>query len=156
MPFVSWVPASGGVTLPVSVANGGTGQVTASAALAALGSLGLVATTGATGTPYTLVNGTGNIISWTAPNDGNMHRVHIFSVMHVSVVEVGGQIQVAFTWPDGSGSPTATVYGSAQAVGYHGPSNNDFLVEANTTLTLQQSSALTSGTSVLWAELWAL
>jgi hypothetical protein len=46
MPFYPQVPSSGGVTFPVTVAQGGTGETTAAAALTALGGTTLAAVPG--------------------------------------------------------------------------------------------------------------
>jgi hypothetical protein len=46
MPFYPQVPSSGGVTFPVTVAQGGTGETTAAAGLAALGGTTLAAVPG--------------------------------------------------------------------------------------------------------------
>jgi hypothetical protein len=113
--------------------------------------LELQETTGATG--YTLVNGTGAIFAWTAPNDGALHRVVILSQMDVTTAEVGGQITLAITAPNGL-TFTPQIQAATQTAGLKNAVNSAF-VEANTTVTLQQVSALTSGAAVLWAEMWA-
>ena len=53
----------------------------------------LVATTGVNG--FMLQNATPNILSWTAPNDGNMHRLIVFATLHVTSSETGGKVLVA-------------------------------------------------------------
>jgi hypothetical protein len=114
-----------------------------------------LATTGAAG--YTLVNGTGNVITWTAPNDGAMHRVLIFAVLRVTSNETGGLITVAYTLPDAS-AHTNNLIGGGQAAGTYFPLNSngpqELLVQANTAVTIAQGSALTGGAGVLWAEIW--
>jgi hypothetical protein len=112
----------------------------------------LQATTGTGG--YALVNGTGNVISWTAPSDGALHRVMLFTTLHVTTTEVGGGISVTFNTPDGT-STTQTIYGAAQTSGVPGATTRVQLIEAGSTITISQTSALTSGASVLWAEIWA-
>ncbi len=114
----------------------------------------LLAATGAAG--YSLVNGTGTIISWTAPNDGAVHRVILAGQLRVSgATETGGQIVLTWTLPDASASGNQQVVGGSQAVGVH-PINGSFniMCQANTTVTLTQASALTAGTAVLFAEMW--
>jgi hypothetical protein len=186
-----------GIGTPVSIANGGTGQATASAAFAALSplttagdltyenatpaparlaigaantslqsngtlpawqpTLALLATTGTTG--YTYVNGTGNILTWTAPSDGSLHRVMIFGEIHVTTTQVGGQVNFAVTMPDGT-TLTLDLDAGAHGTGGHafnlgaGASVYTFLVQAGSTVTLSQNSALTSGAAILWAEIW--
>jgi hypothetical protein len=130
------------------LANGG-----AAADAAAFGQiLALQATTGAAG--YTLVNGTGNIITWTAPNDGNMHRVVLMAILLVTTTEVGGSLNVAYTLPNGTAENSQVIVG-AQTPGAKLISTAVFLIEANTAFTFQQASALTSGAAVAWAEIWA-
>jgi hypothetical protein len=114
--------------------------------------MALLATTGTT--PYTLVNGTGNIITWTAPNDGALHRVLLIATLYVSSAETGGSINMAFTLPNGTSAGAPQVMAGGQSGGTKFPSASTFLVEANTTITLEQASALSGGAAVLWAELW--
>ncbi len=112
----------------------------------------MLATTGASG--YTLVNGTGNIITWTAPNDGALHRVQLIYSLHVSSGETGGQLSVTCTFPDASAQTFANAIsaGGASTGGF--PGQNTYFIEANTTFTVKQNSALSGGAAVLWAELW--
>jgi len=139
---------------PLPVVQGGTGQATAPLALAALGGMGLVATTGAAG--YTMINGTGAILSWTAPADGNPHRVMVVGEMWVTVLEVGGLVQAQFELPDGSNAANGALFQTALAAGFHGPTNTLFMIQSGSTFTVQQASALTAGASKVYAELWAL
>lgn len=193
MGFFPFAPSSGGITLPVSIANGGTGQAAAAAAYNALSpmtttgdmeydsaggtaarlpigtagqmlgmaagipawaaGLTLLATTGAAG--YTLVNGTGNILTWTAPSDGALHRVLTFANKHVSSAETGGQVQITVTLPDGTPG-TGQLFAGSQGTGWQTASGVALwaFIQAGSTVTIKQSTALTAGTSVLWAELW--
>jgi hypothetical protein len=113
--------------------------------------MALLATTGING--YTLVNGTGTILSWTAPNDGNLHRVIYFAVKHVTVQEAGGQININYVLPDGTAGADG-FYAGGQAAGPHNPITIAVPVEAGSTVTISQFSALTSGAAILWADLW--
>lgn len=101
---------------------------------------------------YALVNGTGTIISWAVPNDGNLHSAMIISSMNVTVNEVGGQLAVSFTVPDG----TAFLSSFLAAAQTTGVKTTSFFgsVKAGTTVALTQNTALTSGTSVAWAQIW--
>ena len=114
------------------------------------------ATTGTIG--YTLVNGTGNIITWTAPNDGAMHRVLLLCELVVSSTETGGKIAATFTDPGGTAHSQMQIYASALAGGTYGlpaaSSPVSVLIQANTTYTLAQTAALTGGAAILWAEIW--
>jgi hypothetical protein len=110
---------------------------------------GQLATTGLTG--YAKINGTGNILTWTAPNDGNMHRVLLLINQHVTSGETGGQLQYSSYFPDDTQGnlPFAGGYG----VGY-GTFTYSSLVYPGTTFVLSQHTALTAGAATVWAELW--
>lgn len=111
----------------------------------------LLGTAGLAG--FTLVNGTPTIISWTAPNDGLLHRVTLFTILHVTSTETGGMIDAAYTTPDGAAN-AGQIYTGAQATGAHSAAAFTFIIGANTTFSLTQASALTGGAAVLWAEIW--
>ncbi len=123
-------------------------------------SLALLATTTATG--YTLANGTGTILSWTAPSDGNLHRVTLFAVKSVTTGETGGQITFGSLSGAGNGhlnpdnaANWATVFPGGQSAG--GRSLNgvpELIIGAGNTVYLYQSSALSGGATTLWAEIW--
>jgi hypothetical protein len=117
-------------------------------------SMTLQAATSASG--YPLTNGTGNIISWTAPNDGALHPVWIPAFLVVATLEVGGQILLSFTDPGGS-ARTQNYFSAGLAGGFYGPSSTQapgLFIKANTTITVSQNTALTSGASTLWAQIW--
>lgn len=113
--------------------------------------MGLLATTGDTG--YTLVNGTGTIFSWTAPNDGQLHRVMLITDQHVTVAQTGGAILLDTTLPDGTTANPQIYAGGAGAGPVAGPATTR-IVEPGSTVSLVQSTAQTVGAAVLWAELW--
>jgi hypothetical protein len=115
--------------------------------------MSVVATTDTPG--FALQNGTPNIISWTAPNDGQMHRFMLNTTQVVSVLEVGGQVNLNWTNPDGTAF-TPVQYGAGNAVGAHSPSAQvNGVCKSGQTVTLAQTTALTSGAVIVWAELWA-
>lgn len=111
-----------------------------------------VATTGPNG--FTLVNGTPNILSWTAPNDGQMHRVTVYGTLFCSAAMTGGMIVLTYTDPNGNVNSTS-VWGGSFGTGPQAPTAKTILVKAGTTVTLTQSTALTAGAAVAWAELQA-
>jgi hypothetical protein len=121
------------------------------------GALGLAVPTTAAG--YTLVNGTGAVASWQAPNDGLAHRVEIFANKSITATETGGAVQVAWTQPNGT-ARTALLFPGSQAAGAQVPTNAgdcSLVIQANSTVTISQSSALTAGgPSTLWAEIMPL
>ena len=153
MGFVSFVPGIGNITPPLPVIDGGIGATTAAAGLANLGGLGLQATTGAAG--FALQNGTPNILTWTAPNDGNLHRVVILGNLIVTSAETGGAIGVTnLTSPSGANhSPGLSAGGVGVSLVTY---TQSFFVEAGTTVTLAQTSALTAGAAVFWADIWGI
>jgi hypothetical protein len=113
--------------------------------------LSLVAATSATG--YPLANGTATIISWTAPNDGNQHRILIFASMTVTSTETGGLIQYTGMNPDGT-SWSHTLFAANSTPGDIVPGIQPRVVKAGSTESVIQASALTGGTATCWAEIW--
>jgi hypothetical protein len=114
------------------------------------GSLTLQATTGDTG--YTLVNGTGVILSWTAPNDGNLHTVHVIVGLHVTNGQTGGAIALNTTLPDGA-TVTPNIFAGGAGI-MASDQSADKIVQPGSTTTLTQSSAMSAGAATLWAEIW--
>lgn len=116
--------------------------------------LGLLATTQtATGTTgFALQNATPTILTWTAPNDGNLHRVICIVNGYVSSAETGGAVTLNTVLPNGQAATPNILAGGAGT----GPLAGSALriVGAGQPVTLAQSSALTAGTAVIWAELW--
>jgi hypothetical protein len=152
--FFPFVPTIGNLTPPLTVPNGGTGATSALAALADLGGMGLLATTGVNG--FTLQNGTPNIFTWTAPNDGAIHRILVLCNLHVTSAETGGAISINNLISPDSGSHSPGLFAGGAASGVLNEICNSYFVQANSTVTLAQTSALTVGAAVLWAELWGL
>jgi hypothetical protein len=111
----------------------------------------LQASTGAAG--YALVNGTGNIVTWTTLNDGAIHRFIILGGTSISSAETGGVIAVSFNYPDGSSS-TFTLDPGGHASGHAAFAACLAVCQANTVVTVKQTSALTAGAAVSWAEIW--
>ena len=115
--------------------------------------LAMVATTDVPG--FALQNATPNIISWTAPEDSQEHRVIIVTILDVSSATTGGQINFSFTEPSGT-VRSGALFTASQAAGLHSPTNNVWalILEAGTTVTISQGTAMTAGAATLWAELW--
>ncbi|HEV2353208.1 MAG TPA: hypothetical protein VGR89_03110 [Puia sp.] len=99
-----------------------------------------------------LINGTPTILSWTAPNDGVMHRFAIMADLHVTTLEVGGAVNNGWTAPDGTAG-TSTIFAAAQAAGIYRSGIFGTLIQPGSTVTVFQT-ALTGGASLLWAEIW--
>lgn len=113
--------------------------------------LGLVASTGA---GFALVNATPVFLSWTAPADGQNHRVLLIGELIVSVAETGGACTLTGTAPNG-GAISSVIIGGGAAAGYHGLTNNVFSIKSGTTLAIQQTTALTLGAGTVMLEMWA-
>jgi hypothetical protein len=106
---------------------------------------------------FALVNGTPNIISWTAPNDGLLHRAMVFAAMCVTSGSItGGNVATGFTMPNGSAVSIGTFTGGQAFPGYVFSSFNPppLMVQAGSVVTLAQNSALSAGTALVWAEIW--
>jgi hypothetical protein len=117
--------------------------------------MGLLATTD-TSNPsgYSLINGTGTVLTWTAPNDGATHIVLVAATLDVASTETGGKLTVGFTMPDGTSGYTYQLSAGGQGVGYDYSlySVPPLIVKANTSVFITQSTALTSGAAKLWAK----
>lgn len=154
------VPASNDL-LPIvdvddnTMAGSGTDKsVTVAALLAALGTpLTLQAATPLAG--VALINGTQNFVSWTAPNDGQMHRVLLIAQLWVASTETGGLVIQTGTDPGGNAF-SLTVMSAGLGTGAHTTGFPATLIKAGTTFTVSQSTALTAGATTLWAEIWGL
>jgi hypothetical protein len=103
---------------------------------------------------FALQNATPNILTWTAPNDGQIHRFFLIGALEVTSAQTGGGVGVTFTLPDGSAASPTWVAGN-NAAGITFPNFRSGLVQAGTTVTLLQSSAQTLGAAVVHAEIWA-
>jgi len=114
--------------------------------------MNLLLTTGAAG--FTLQNATPNILVWTAPNDGQPHRVFVVGNQNVSVSETGGQVSMTFTRADNGGTNAPVLFGGSAGTGYHNVANNVAVVAPGSTVTIAQSTALTAGAAQVWMELW--
>lgn len=104
---------------------------------------------------YTLVNGTGTIISWAIPNDGQLHRFTVFASEDVISATTGGAITVSWTLPDGTAASFVILPATQAATGFVAAQvSYQVLARPGTTVTVTQSSALTGGSAVAWAEIW--
>lgn len=103
---------------------------------------------------FALQNGTPTILTWTAPNDGKLHRFEIFGTVSVTVAETGGAILVSYTLPDGTNT-AHTVFPGGATVGDIPPAfAGQVIVKPGSVVTLFQNTALTLGAAVAWAEIW--
>lgn len=118
----------------------------------------LLATTDDSG--FALQNGTPTILSWTAPDDGQLHRVTLYAVLNVTSTETGGQIQLDWYGPwSGSAAYQLNIFNAEESATTHGSPptiSQNLLIGPGTTVSLVQSSALTAGAATVYAEIWGL
>jgi hypothetical protein len=99
-----------------------------------------------------MVNGALTLLTWTAPNDGELHPVIIRGKIVVTVNQTGGGTTI--TWTGGSNA----WIGESLAIGtYQGTGYNATGVELGPgeTVTVEQTAAQTAGTATFYGELWA-
>lgn len=121
-----------------------------------LHTLTLKATTGAAG--FALVNGTPDLVTWTAPDDGQLHRVTVYSSQLIGSSQTGGTVSVQATVPGAGSAHFSQVFpggSGASAAGLIGTPYTA-VVGPGSTVTVSQTSALTGGDGTVWAEIWAL
>lgn len=99
---------------------------------------------------FALQNGTPSLgVQWTAPNDGNPHAVVICGEVNCSVATTGGAVAVTYTAPDGTVNTNAVFQNGSVAVGIHPVSSQQtILIAPGSTITAQQSTAMTAGAAV--------
>ena len=102
-----------------------------------------------------LVNGTPVIATWTAPNDGKIHRVWNAAEMTVTGAMTGGALTLQGFAPDGT-EFFWQLFPGGSAVGYvFNDTAQSRLVQPGTVVTISQSTALTAGAAKFWTEIWA-
>jgi len=123
-----------------------------------LSQMSLLASTGLAG--FTYQNATPNIISYTFPSDGKLHRFLLIPYVTVTSTQTGGALAILFRDPTNA-AQNFGINGGGNNVGTNGWGNGftnwDMLFAyPGSTVTLQQSSAQTAGAATIWAELWGL
>jgi len=116
----------------------------------------VVATTGENG--YALVNGTGAILTWTAPNDGALHVAIVIAGAVAPGPAVGGAVGVMAS-PDGAHFTTTPLFNAALGTGTYEGSNGypvTSIVAPGSTVTIEQTSAMTAGGVILYAVIMAV
>jgi hypothetical protein len=104
---------------------------------------------------FSLVNGTPTIATWAVPNDGRIHRVWNAAEMTVQILMVGGAITLQGFAPDGT-EFFWQLFPGGSGVGYvFNDTDQSRLVQPGSVVTINQSSALTSGAAKFWTEIWA-
>lgn len=83
-----------------------------------------------------------------------MHRFTIFSNLDITVTETGGAVTYFYTPPVGA-QQSHTLFAAGQGVSIPLPTNlQPLTVAPGTTVTVQQTSALSAGAATLYAEIW--
>lgn len=138
--------------LPVGAANQMIGI--SAGAPAWLSAFTLQAATAVAG--YSMINGTGTIITWTPPNDGKIHPFLIIYESATTVNATGGTASFSWTAPNGTSRSGFSVDGGSHTAGtLQTPNFPTYAIsEANQAVTLTQDGALTAGTVLVFAQIW--
>lgn len=100
---------------------------------------------------FALQNATPSIISWTTPNDGQLHAVELSAMLIVSTAQTGGAVIISCTI--GGQVKQLTIYGGGAAAGVFAQvSVITVECDPNTTVSLLQQTALTAGAANVYAE----
>lgn len=107
-----------------------------------------VATTGPGG--FALTAGTPTILTWTAPNDGQLHSAYSTGYSVVSSNLTGGAVNLA------SGTVSQNFLAGGAAAGTYGPATNQVIaVQPGGTVSLVQAVGVSGGAATVYANLWA-
>lgn len=101
-----------------------------------------------------LVNGTPVILTWTAPADGKLHRVIVVGQVQVTGAETGGAVRMTTANPAVTGSPFTIEAGAHAGLAYYPLTAQQLTVQPGETVSITQT-ALTGGSALLFAEIWA-
>jgi hypothetical protein len=149
----AWFPAAlPGGTNAVYQKSAGTWSYAGTMEVSNNAAVNLLATTGVGG--FALQDATPTILTWTAPNDGNMHRVQLWGELQVGTTAAGGQISLSYTTPGGSSEEVQIIAGSQAAGVSYLAGNSRVTVAPSTTVSLVQATALTSGAATIYMEMW--
>ena len=101
-----------------------------------------------------LVNGTPVILTWTAPNDGKLHRVIVVGQVQVTSAETAGAVTMTTAAPVVSGSPFTLDAGGHAGVATYPLTAQVLTAQPGETINITQT-ALSAGAALLYAEIWA-
>jgi hypothetical protein len=146
------ISGTAAVLLAASYPNGGPSAFTAWTGTATYNSPAVQTQTAVAG--FALQNATPTLLTWTAPNDGAMHLVTVYGSVRVSVAQTGGAIGITATDPGGNALTPALDTGG-HATGQFSFTARTLLVQAGSTVTVAQTSAMTAGTALAWAAIVA-
>jgi hypothetical protein len=104
---------------------------------------------------FALQDGTPAILSWTAPDDGQLHTIMQVAYVYASSEMTGGNINCSFYDPAGNAVTDPEFVTGGLMSGYSNWNSNVLLVAPGTVSAIGQGSALTGGAATCWAEIWA-
>lgn len=94
------------------------------------------------------------IATWTAPNDGQLHRALIMGGMQVTSATTGGQVTLKVASPGDSAVATYVIFGISQAGGDYAFPVFFLPVKAGTSVTVLQATGISAGAALVWTEIW--
>jgi hypothetical protein len=106
---------------------------------------------------FALTDGTPTILTWTAPDDGSLHRFELAFNGVVTSNLTGGAINATFFAPDGLTESFFGIWNANNPTGAHQFANGAsgvITIAPGTTVTVYQSSAVTAGAATVWPEIW--
>lgn len=156
---IPYLPISGGIITGNLTVDGNidaaTGITVASGAVVAEGTalMQKMAATPVGG--FALQNGTPTVISWTASNDGVLHRVMVMASLLVTSAETGGIVNLSGALPSPGGTANDALFNGGASAGSSMSYNPGVVIAPGSTVSVVQATALTAGAAILWAEIWA-
>jgi hypothetical protein len=136
-----------GTTAVAHGANWTAEQLISAGTLTGLTGMSLQATTGSAG--VALINGTQSVLSWTAPTDGNLHVISWSILLHVTSAETGGSMATGISGLYTSGNISSGGIG----IGWSQFGGTATLPSGDT-WAITQSTALTAGAAIAYAQIW--
>lgn len=100
---------------------------------------------------FALQNATPTIVSWTAPNDGQLHQALVSATLVVSSAETGGQVFIR--WTSGGAAQVFTAFNGGLGAG--AVYANTVTADPGTTVHIDQNTALTAGAASVFATIAA-
>jgi hypothetical protein len=145
----SWTVTRGyeGSTAVAHGANWTAEQLISGGTLAGLTGMTLQATTGSAG--VALINGTQVVVTWTAPTDGNLHVVAWSMLLHITSAETGGSMATGINGLYTAGNLSSGGAGTGWSQ-YGGTAT----VPSGDTWFISQTTALTAGAAIAYAQIW--
>jgi len=103
---------------------------------------------------FSLPNTTSDLLTWTAPNDGQTHLVMVIGTFQCTTTGTGGLVVVNFTQPNGTVvTGNITLISGGRTGGTSGQGNVTMQVQPGTVVAVHQQSALSAGAEVIWADI---